>query len=262
MPQESAGLPTISMNTLRNNAEKSTSRMKNVHADKTAAISKELEQLRKALPDAGKMKLDLDDSSLHKGKILLTAKEINAGYGSLLLWKNALSFQVMSGERIVVKGRNGSGKTTLLKLMLGELEPLSGTIERSAVRSIYIDQDYSLIDDRLNVCEQAELFNSGALQEHEVKIRLNRFLFAKEDWSKSCKALSGGEKMRLLLCCLTIGNHAPDLIVLDEPTNNLDIRNTGILTSAMNEYNGTLLIVSHDTHFLEEISVERSIDLD
>ncbi|WP_254412561.1 ABC-F family ATP-binding cassette domain-containing protein [Dyadobacter diqingensis] len=259
--QEKAGLPTISMNTFRNNAEKSTSRMKDVHSGKVDAISHELSQLRKELPDVDKMKFGFDDSTLHKGKILITAESINAGYGQQLLWNKSLNFQILSGERIVIKGFNGSGKTTLIKMMLGSLQPKTGIIHRADMRAIYIDQDYSLIANHLSVYQQAQQFNSGALQEHDVKIRLNRFLFAKNDWDKSCISLSGGEKMRLILCCLTIAHQAPDMIILDEPTNNLDIQNIEILTSAVNEYEGTLLVVSHDTYFLQQINVERVIDL-
>jgi len=244
--QEKAGLPTISMKTFKNNAEKSTSRMKGVHAEKVDAISLELNQLRKELPDMDKMKMGFDNSALHKGKILVTATEVNFGYVDQLLWKQAFNFQITSGERIVIKGLNGSGKTTLIKMILGELKPRSGTMESVAVKAIYIDQDYSLIDNNLNVYEQAQQFNSGVLQEHDIKIRLNRFLFTKEYWDKPCKALSGGEKMRLMLCSLTISNQAPDIIILDEPTNNLDIQNIEILTAAINAYKGTLIVISHD----------------
>ena len=260
--QEKAGLPTISMNTLRNNAEKSTARLKGVHAEKVDAISQELNQLRKELPDVDKMKMDFDNSALHNGKVLITARDVNFGYDDRLLWIPSLNFQIRSGERIALKGLNGSGKTTLIKMILGELQPLSGTIDKAGVKAIYIDQDYSFIENNLHVYEQAQQFNSGALQEHEIKIRLNRFLFTEAYWDKPCKALSGGEKMRLILCCLTISNQAPDLIILDEPTNNLDIQNIEILTAAINEYRGTLLVVSHDEYFLKEIEVERTIDLD
>jgi ATPase subunit of ABC transporter with duplicated ATPase domains len=260
--QEKAGLPTISMNTLRNNAEKTNARLKGVHAEKVDGIFQELDQLRKELPDADKMKMDLDNSSLHKGKILITAKNINFGYDDRLLWKQDLSFLITSGERIAIKGSNGSGKTTLIKMILGELQPRSGTLERADVKAIYIDQDYSLIDNNLNVYEQAQQFNTGALQEHEIKIRLNRFLFTKSYWNKLCSALSGGEKMRLILCCLTISNQAPDIIILDEPTNNLDIQNIEILTAAVNEYKGTLVVVSHDEYFLRQINVKVSLLLD
>lgn len=259
--QEKAGLPTISMNTFRNNAEKSTARLKGAHADKVQGIAQALNELRGALPGTDKMKFGFDDSSLHRGKVLVEANNINFGYSGQVLWKAPLSFQVTSGERIALKGLNGSGKTTLIKIMLGEMDPTSGTIRRAVDRAVYIDQDYSLINDQRSVYDQALTFNLTALQEHDVKIRLNRFLFTKDFWNKPCSTLSGGEKMRLMLCCLTIGNQAPDVIVLDEPTNNLDIQNTDILTGAINEYRGTLIVVSHDQHFLTEINVKRIIEL-
>lgn len=259
--QEKAGLPKISMNTLKNKAENSTSRLRDVHMEKVTSIAHDLSQLRMGLADIDKMKIDFDNSSLHKGKILLTAIDVNYGYNDQLLWKNPLNFQITSGERIVISGSNGSGKTTLIKLILGEIQPKSGILERADFKSVYIDQNYSLIDNSLSVYEQAQKFNSGILQEHEIKIRLNRFLFTKDYWNKPCSALSGGEKMRLILCSLTIHNQAPDVIILDEPTNNLDIQNIEILTVAINEYKGTLLIISHDEHFLEEIHAERIIQL-
>lgn len=259
--QEKAGLPTISMNTLRNNAERSTSRMKGVHGEKVNSIAKELSQLRTELPDIGKMKMDLEQTGLHKGKILVTAENVNYHYGGQYLWENGLDFQVISGERIALKGANGSGKTTLLKMILGEIQPQQGTIERAAVETIYIDQNYSLISDGMNVYDQAQNFNSQGLPEHEIKIRLNRFLFTNAYWDKSCKTLSGGEKMRLMLCALTIKSQAPDIIVLDEPTNNLDIQNIEILTAAIQEYAGTLLVISHDPLFLSQVNVQRVIEL-
>lgn len=259
--QEKAGLPKIVMNTLKNSAENSTSRLRGVHTEKVGAISQELHALRKDLPQADKMKFGFDRSTLHKGKILVKAREINYGYGELLLWKCPMTFQITSGERIALKGLNGSGKTTLIKIILGEIAPKSGDLTRAAQTSVYIDQDYSLINNQFTVIQQAQQFNISALQEHEVKTRLNRFLFTKEDWDKPCCALSGGERMRLILCCLTISHQAPDLIILDEPTNNLDIQNIDILIAAFNEYQGTLLVVSHDQYFLAQMNVERTIDL-
>ncbi len=258
--QEKAGIPTIAMNTLRNNAEKSTARIRDVHAEKTGNIAQELDQMRKELQDKDKMKIGFDDSALHSGKVLVTAKAMNFGYHKdHMLWQQALNFQVTSGQRIAIKGGNGSGKTTLIRLLLGKLEPAAGTIQRAIAHAIYLDQDYSLIRNELCVYEQAQSFNSGHLQEHEVKSRLTHFLFTKDYWDKPCRALSGGEKMRLILCCLTIGSEAPDMIILDEPTNNLDIQNTEILTEAINAYKGTLIVVSHDTYFLEQIGVADTI---
>ena len=256
-----AGLPKIVSNTLRNNAERSTAKIASVHSEKIGGISQDLQELRSALPDIDKMKFGFGNSALHKGKILFTAKDINFAYNTQPLWKDNLNFQITSGERIALKGQNGSGKTTLIKLILGDIEPQTGTIYRADNKAVYIDQDYSLLDNKLKVYEQAQQFNGSSLQEHEIKIRLNRFLFTKDDWDKSCSALSGGERMRLLLCCLTINSKSPDIIIFDEPTNNLDIQNVEILTAAINEYQETLIVVSHDETFLEQINIERTIEL-
>ncbi len=259
--QIKSGMPKTMMNKMKNDSEKSSSRTKGIHAEKINGISQELTLLRSTLPDIDKMKFGFNNSALHKGKILIKAANINFNYESQFIWKENLSFQVLSGERIRLQGLNGSGKTTLIKLILGDIEPKTGSLFSAINNSVYIDQDYSLINDKLNVYEQAELFNTNALQEHEVKIRLNRFLFPKEEWNKPCNALSGGERMRLILCCLTIYSFAPDLIILDEPTNNLDIQNMDILTAAINEYEGTLIVVSHDDYFLEQIQIQKTMML-
>lgn len=258
---EKEGVARILMKTLKNKAESSSAKLKEVHADKIGSISDEIKEVQQKLPKSKRMKLNLENSFLHIGKTIVIAKNINFSYNSQLLWSEPLSIHIRSGERINIKGTNGSGKTTLIRIILGEILPTSGLLSRTAIKSIYIDQDYSLIRNNLTVYEQAQQYNYDALLEHEVKIRLNRYLFHKEFWDKPCNSLSGGEKMRLMLCCLMISNHAPDLFVLDEPTNNLDIQNIEILTSAINQYTGTLLVVSHDNYFLNEIKVNRVIEI-
>lgn len=259
--QEKAGVARIMMNTLRNKAENSTSKLKGIHAEKIDGIAEELQGLRSALPDIDKMKFGFDNSSLHKGKILFSAENINYDYGSGPTWKRPISIVITSGERIALKGANGSGKTTLIKIITGKLLPASGKIFKADNKAVYIDQEYSLIDNTLTVYQQAQHFNNSGLQEHQIKIRLTRFLFTKEEWHKSCAALSGGERMRLILCCLTISTQSPDIIILDEPTNNLDIQNIEILTAAINEYKGTLIVVSHDEYFLKQVHIERTIEI-
>ena len=260
--QEKSGVAKIMMNTLRNNAENSTAKLKSVHTEKIGNIRDELQDLRSSVVATEQMKFGFNSSSLHKGKVLFTAENINFKYAnSDFIWKKNLNLQILSGSRIAIKGSNGSGKTTFIKILLGKLEPQHGTVFRKESKSVYIDQDYSLIDNDLKVYEQAQQFNTLNLEEHEVKIRLNRFLFPQNTWDKPCSALSGGERMRLMLCCLSIGSESPDIIILDEPTNNLDIQNIEILTNAINDYEGTLLVISHDETFLHQIDINHIINL-
>lgn len=257
-----AGLPKIVSNTWKNNAERSTAKITGVHSGKIEGIKNELQDLRLSVLDIETMKFEFDSSQLHKGKNLFIAENINFSYNDQeQLWQKPLNFEIVCGERIAITGKNGAGKTTLIQLILGQLEPTEGKLLMAKNRTIYIDQDYSLIDNDLKVYEQAQQFNQTGLLEHEVKIRLNRFLFSKDDWDKPCSVLSGGERMRMMLCCLNIGHQSPDLIILDEPTNNLDIQNIDILTKVINEYTGTLMVISHDQTFLKELNMERIIEL-
>ncbi len=257
--QEKAGLPKIMLNTLRNNAENSAAQLKSKHQEKIDNLSSELSQLRNSLNEINPMKITFEDHSLHNGKTLFKGKNINLNYERIKLWKRPLSFQILSGERIAIKGANGSGKTSLINVLINKIKPSEGIFESFESNILYFDQNYSLINNQLSVYEQAQKFNSGHLLEHEVKIRLHRFLFTKNDWDKTCGVLSGGEKMRLMLCSLIITQNQPSVIILDEPTNNLDIQNLEILANAIRDFNGTLIVISHDTYFLSELNISREI---
>lgn len=260
--QEKSGVARIMMNTLRNNAEKNSSKLKAVHTEKINDISGDLRELRSSVRNADQMKVNFNDSGLHTGKILIAAEQINFSYGKEKLWKDNLDLEIRSGDRICVKGANGSGKTTLIKLLLEKIKPSEGKISSSGFNSIYIDQEYSLMNNDLTVYDFAQTFNDQALQESEIKTLLSRFLFGKDTWDKKCRMLSGGERLRLLLCGLSVSNKAPDMMILDEPTNNLDLQNVEILTHSIKDYHGTLLVISHDEIFLEEIGIDRELVLE
>ena len=289
------GVPRIVLNALQGKSEKSTSKLNGVHQEKAEKLTDERNQLRGSLSPTAALKTDFNSSSLHNGKTLVTAKDINFGYypnlndndsqkeidsqnendnpsendtsdssnGSnltaQLLWQTPISFQLKSGDRLRIEGTNGSGKTTLLKIITGQLQPQEGTLTRADFSYVYLNQEYSIIDDRNSILEQAYAFNSRNLPEHEIKIILNRYLFPASEWDKSCRKLSGGEKMRLAFCCLMISNNTPDMFILDEPTNNLDIQSIEIITTTIKNYAGTVIAISHDNYFIQEIGVRQCI---
>ena len=270
------GVPRIVLNALQGKSEKSTSKLTGVHQEKAEKLTNERNQLRGSLSPTAALKTDFNSSSLHTGKILVTAKEINFSYHSnsinndiqensiskQQLWQAPVSFQLKSGDRLRIEGANGSGKTTLLKLITGQLQPQEGTLTRTDFSYVYLNQEYSIIDDRNSILEQAYAFNSRNLPEHEIKIILNRYLFPASEWDKSCRKLSGGEKMRLAFCCLMISNNMPDMFILDEPTNNLDIESIEIITATIRDYTGTVIAISHDKEFLKEINCKSWIKLE
>lgn len=256
------GISRMALNTLKDKAEKSTTKLAGIHTEKIEKQAAEMNSLRERLPDRQRIKIDFGASAKPEGKLIVQGRQLNFCYpGGKLLWKEPLDFQLRSGERVEIRGNNGSGKTTLLKLIAGEWEPADGTMERAPLTYVYVDQAYALINDRLTVYEQVEAFNERHFREDELKMRLHRYLFRADSWDKPCAALSGGEKMRLLFCCVMTRNQTPDLLMLDEPTNNLDLQSLEIITEAVRNFHGTVVAVSHDAYFLREIGVQRAIEL-
>lgn len=289
------GVPRIVLNALQGKSEKSTSKLNSTHQEKAEKLRDERNQLRSSLSPTATLKTDFNSSSLHTGKILVTAKEINFGYHpnsinshiqmnneanladtgnhpspdsndiqdnsdfKQQLWQTPISFQLKSGDRLRIEGANGSGKTTLLKLITGQFQPQEGNLTRMEFTYVYLNQEYSIIDNRNSILEQTYAFNNRNLPEHEIKTILNRYLFPASEWDKSCRKLSGGEKMRLAFCCLMISNNTPDMFILDEPTNNLDIQSIEIITATIKNYTGTVIVISHDDYFIQEIGIEQRI---
>ncbi|WP_217902213.1 ATP-binding cassette domain-containing protein [Siphonobacter sp. BAB-5385] len=171
----------------------------------------------------------------------------------------ALQFQICSGDRIRIQGPNGSGKTTLLKLATGQLTPSQGEVTRADFSYVYLDQEYSLLASELTVFEQVQRFNNRQLLEHDLKNLLHQHQLPRASWDRTCDSLSGGEKMKLALCCLQVSQNRPDLLLLDEPTNNLDLTSQQIFTRAVKDFKGSLLVISHDEYFIEEIQVNRTL---
>lgn len=256
----SGSLSRIIAGGLKSKAESSTAKALDVQDEKLSAISESIRNIRGQIQQYQVLRIDIGASNLHQGKVLVDATDLTCNFGNGPLWQ-PLTFQIRSGDRAHIKGNNGAGKTTLIKLITGNLNSSGGNIRRAEFTYLYLDQDYTLIKPDMSVFEQVQYYNSRNLQEHELKSLLIYTQFERPAWDKKCEVLSGGEKMKLSLCCLAVSNHTPDMLILDEPTNNLDVKSLEVLTASVKDYNGTLLVISHDEYFIDEIGINQLIEV-
>lgn len=201
----------------------------------------------------GRAKLELDDKR-NSGKLVVEAKNISYQYENKPIVDD-FSTLIMRGDRIGIIGPNGVGKTTILNLLLGELKPQKGSVTLGTKLEIaYFDQFRNQLDETLSIVEnigQGREFVSINGRERHVFSYLGDFLFSSERAKVSVKALSGGERNRLLLAKLF--TKPANLLVLDEPTNDLDSDTLELLEALLMEYKGTLIVVSHDRAFLNNV---------
>lgn len=256
-------LARIAQGGLRDKSESSTGRLKKIHQEKLQAMKQDVNDLHNSIDKHSAMQVVIGNSLLSENKRLLDLINVTHQYPDRnIMWKHSpLNFSIYSGERIWLQGDNGSGKSTLLKLITGELNPSDGKVQMNIpFNTLYLDQEYSFLNDSLTVYEQLESIN-GKKPEHELKMLLSHFQFPASTWDKKCSNLSGGERMKLSLCCLLVFEKAPDMIIADEPTNNIDISSMEILAATLRNYSGTLLIVCHDSLFVQEIGITRTISI-
>lgn len=184
------------------------------------------------------------------GKWVYEAKELKIGYDGRALLE--LSLRIRRGQKIAVIGDNGIGKSTFLKTVAGLIPPIKGTSQLGSNLLVgYFDQQSALIDSDKTVRDHFhELF--PALVEKDLRKTLGMYLFGGANASKRVSSLSGGEKSRLVLAELLTGR--PNLMILDEPTNHMDIPAKETLESAFKAYTGTMLFVSHDRYFIKQVA--------
>ena len=201
----------------------------------------------------GKVKLDLERASA-SGKKVIVADDISFGYGDQTLVSH-FSAEIQRGDKIGLIGPNGVGKTTFLNLLLAELQPDSGTVEHGTRLEVaYFDQLREQLDPDATVADtlaDGNDFVTIAGNQRHVISYLNDFLFASARARSPVRSLSGGEKNRLLLAKLFI--KPANLLVMDEPTNDLDMETLELLEDLLVNFEGTLLLVSHDRMFLDNV---------
>ena len=217
------------------------------------SLKKRREERRQRQQRIGNVRMRAVEAE-RSGRLVIEAKRLSFAYGDQRVVDD-LSTLVTRGDRIGIIGPNGSGKTTLLKLLLGELEPSAGTIRHGTrLQVIYFDQLREQIDEEKtvveNVGEGRDMLLIGGKRKH-IYGYLQDFLFTPERARQPARFLSGGERNRLLLAKLF--TRPSNVIVLDEPTNDLDTETLELLEELVTNYAGTLLLVSHDRAFLNNV---------
>jgi len=203
---------------------------------------------------AGNVRLNIESAEL-SGKMVFEAEDVTFAYGNAAPTIRNFSTRIMRGDRIGLVGPNGAGKTTLLRLLLGDLSPTGGEVRRGAnVQVAYYDQQREQLDPDRTVVDTIGDGNDTVVvngQARHVHGYLQDFLFSPERARSPVRALSGGERNRLLLAKLL--TQPANTLILDEPTNDLDLETLELLEQQLVEWPGTLLLVSHDRRFLDNV---------
>ncbi|NUK54223.1 ABC-F family ATP-binding cassette domain-containing protein [Streptomyces lunaelactis] len=248
--------PKIVMGARKRAAQESAGKHRIMHTERLADAKERLGEAVDAVRDDDEIRIELPFTKVHPGRGVLRLSDLTLRYGAEVKGE----FEVRGPERIALVGRNGAGKTTLLRTITGELAPVAG----EAVAEVplrFLPQRLDVLDDELSVVENVARFAPDATN-NRIRARLARFLFRGARADQPAGTLSGGERFRAALAALLLADPAPQLLMLDEPTNNLDMASVRKLTAALESYEGALIVASHDVPFLESIGITRWLLLD
>ncbi|MGX2993580.1 ABC-F family ATP-binding cassette domain-containing protein [Streptomyces sp. JNUCC 64] len=246
--------PKVVMGERKRTAQVQAGKHRIMHEERLAGAKERLDEASGAVRDDDEIRVDLPYTAVPPGRTVLTLRELELRYGSRVpgeLW-------VRGPERIALVGRNGAGKSTLLRTIAGELAPAGGTAT-AHVPLRYLPQRVDLLDEDASVAENVARFAPEATRTL-IRTRLARFLFRGDRADQPVSTLSGGERFRAALAALMLGEPAPQLLMLDEPTNNLDLASVRQLTSALESYEGAMIVASHDPPFLRSLGITRWLE--
>ncbi len=200
------------------------------------------------------IRISLPKTSVPEAKIILRLNDITFRHSGAIepLIEN-FSLILKGSKRIAIKGNNGTGKTTLIKLILGELMPQSGKIELGTQAISYLDQSLQQLNPEWSILDNFLHLNPEC-KEAQARQALASFLFKNIAAQNLVKDLSGGERLRVMLACVLMSDHPPQLLILDEPTNHLDLHSVAAIESALANYQGSMIVISHDDTFLKNIN--------
>ncbi|MGW6118862.1 ABC-F family ATP-binding cassette domain-containing protein [Nocardia sp. NPDC055165] len=243
--QDNKRVPKIVAGLRKNAAEVSAGKLRNSHIDKLDSARETLDHAEELVRADREIRVELPGTRLYPGQDVLDLQQVELANGPVV------DLRVSGPERIAVTGRNGAGKTTLLRRIVAEGPKVSWRL---------LPQRLDVFDETRTVFENVAAAAPHATPE-QIRGQLARFLFRGADADIAAAALSGGERLRAALATLLLAEPAPRLLMLDEPTNNLDLPSLAHLTQALASFEGALIVVSHDERFLDDIGVTRRLEL-
>lgn len=250
---QTGNIPRMAADFLQNSADKSAGKLRGSHQADVAEAQKKLDEAEQRVRDDNVIKIDLQATEVPPGRDVLILDDVVLRNGA------PVSAHLRGPDRIALVGPNGSGKTTLIDTIRGVLRPQSGRVDlRVPIR--LLPQRLQVLDEDRTVLEGVAALAPSA-DNNTLRSQLARFLLDAATIGRAAGSLSGGERFRASLAALLLSEPPPQLLILDEPTNNLDLDSVRQLTAALNAYQGALLIASHDRTFLDEIGLTGEIDL-
>lgn len=254
----SGSQPKVLMDKAKERAEASKGAGARLREARQAAADEVLAEARARIEILEPIRMAIPATGVQPSTRILALQSITAGYGPRDVLRD-LSLEITGPERIALHGPNGCGKTTLVSVILGQLAPRAGSVERHADAAL-LDQHVSLLEASETLVENFQRLSPAATL-NEARAALARFRFRAEDGLQLAGALSSGQRLRAGLACTLGRTVPPQLLVLDEPTNHLDLEAVEALEAALRDYDGALIVVSHDSAFLDRINLTRHISL-
>lgn len=252
------GMPKILLGARRRKAQVTTGQVETDTAEKAqVAVTQASEAFLNEKIDP-LMYADLMGSPIPGQKLVAEAKNFNIRYENWIFTRD-LNFSFRGNIRVAIKGKNGSGKSSLLRALLGEELETRGELRVGNLKTAYLDQKGSILSEDKNILEN--LKEVAHATEAEIRNGLARFLFASEQVFQSVSSLSGGERLRVSLAKALMSSEKTELLILDEPTNNLDLVNIEFLEDLLEGYKAALILISHDEIFLKKVQINQELVL-
>lgn len=258
------GLPTLIAGTRKRTAEQTLGKVSKMASSRIDAAVQQARSAFEELKEDQRMYAQFPAAKIHASKLVFEAVGLNFTYTDAAkpLWAQPISYTMRGPTRLVIAGNNGAGKTTFVQLLTGYKKcpgQITGTIRLGELAYSFIDQQTSILEANKTIFEAV----SSTSKEPDGTIRnlLAQFLFPGDKANQLVSTLSGGERLRAALAKALLAHPTPQLLILDEPTNNLDLVNRDFLIGALKNYEGALIVISHDRSFLDAINITATLNL-